>query len=195
MIALKEADSGVATGKTSVIKTYADEEDKTETEIVCCEPQREHTKGFKVCAICCKEKALADVNGISEAEQEIDEKKDIMEKKLGRPLKLRESKAIERKVIVGREREKQRAKEERRRLREEGGKGTKEDTNNHTDAKDHEMEVDDNDNEAEDASDGSVGNDIEPDEEEDPFLKAIGGRENMLTGEAYQKQLLEKEQK
>jgi hypothetical protein len=32
-------------------------------------------------------------------------------------------------------------------------------------------------------------------DEEDPFLHAVGGESKLLTGEAYQKMLLEREQK
>lgn len=187
MIAFNEAESGVAIGKVSISKTD-DQEGETKTDIVFCKPQREHTKGFRVCGICCKAKALPDAHGISDVEQEIDERKVLMVQKLGRPLKLRESKAIERKVEGAREKEKQRAKEERRRLRDESGKGTsKADANNDINAKDPEVD----DSEEKEASEGSVGNDVESDDEEDPFLKAIGGKEKILFGEAYQKQLLE----
>lgn len=146
------------------------------------EPQQEHTEGFKVCAMCCKEKALPDQNDSSEMEQEIEDKKAALEEKLGRPLKLRESKGIERKVERALEIEKQRAKEERRRLRDEEASAKKENKGSDTVAKS-------------DRVDASLRNDIESDDEEDPFLKAIGGKSKMLTGEAYQKHLLAKEEK
>jgi hypothetical protein len=141
--------------------------------------------GFKVCAICCKEKALSDDNNTTEMDQEIDDQKRKMEQKLGRPLKLREQKAIERKVERAIEKEKQRAKEERRRLREEAaGK----DERSQADASNSSQ--DEHSNEM--LSDDSMDDDIHSEDEDDPFLKAIGGKEMLLTGEAYQKYLLQK---
>jgi outer membrane protein TolC len=111
-------------------------------------------------------------------------------------LKLRESKAIERKVERTREREKQAAKEERRRLREEADTAKTEEN--------AEKEENKLSQEEEELGLGLGVNiqekDLMPDannsDEEDPFLKAIGARDiSSLTGEAYQKYLLSKESK
>jgi len=179
MNALKETESG----SDAVIKSDPENLlDRQEDEVSQRElPQQEHMEGFKVCAMCCKEKALPDQNDCSEMEQEIEDKKLAMEEKLGRPLRLRESKGIERKVERAVEIEKQLAKEERRRLRDEAAKATKQKTGNDIDTKTKKI--------------NSGGrNDIESDDEEDPFLKAIGGQAKMLTGEAYQKYLLAMEE-
>lgn len=142
--------------------------------------------GFKVCAICCKEQALPDDNNTSEMDQEIEDQKRKMEQKLGRPLKLREQKAIERKVERAVERERQRAKEERRRLREESAV-------NNLDDQSLVSKSSQDDHSQESLSDASFEDAIHSeDDEDDPFLKAIGGKEMLLTGEAYQKHLLQK---
>lgn len=150
-----------------------------------CEEQS-RPDGFKVCAVCCKEKALPDDNDTSEMDQEIEVQKRKMEEKLGRPLKLREQKAIERKVEKTIEREKQRAKEERRRLREEAAA-------NNNDGQSRVSKYSQDDESVENLSDASFEDEIHSeDDEDDPFLKAIGGKEMLLTGEAYQRHLLQK---
>lgn len=151
-----------------------------------------YSDDFVVCAMCCKDRALPEDGEGSGVDQEVDDLIAKMEEKLGRPLKLRESKAIERKVERTREREKQAAKEERRRLREEA-EAAKTEAN----AEKEENKI----NEQEEEHDVNIQEkDLMPDEndsdEEDPFLKAIGARDiSSLTGEAYQKYLLSKESK
>ena len=158
-----------------------------------------------ICAMCVKDFAIDDSdnpNGSSSIDNQIQQKISIMEQKLKRPLKLRESKAIERKVIRDTEREKQRAKEERRRLRMEQEGGLMQD-----DEDADENERGDSDDEHDEVSnDESIGYDNESvnddddnndddnnDDDLDPFLQAVGGKDKLLTGEAYQKMMLEKE--
>ena len=147
--------------------------------------EQQTPKCVKVCAICCKEEALPDENVASELDQEIEDQKAKMEQKLGRPLKLREQKAIERKVERAIEKEKQRAKEERRRLRDEAMKKGKDDDTRNRNNNHHEDKF---------PSDEAKTNFAESnyEEEEDEFLKAIGGQSKLLTGEAYQQMLLQK---
>mmetsp|Transcript_15525 Transcript_15525/g.18928 ORF Transcript_15525/g.18928 Transcript_15525/m.18928 type:complete len:287 (+) Transcript_15525:79-939(+) len=135
----------------------------------------------KVCAICVKEPAKVDQSEKGEMEDEIQKKIALQETKLCRPLKLREQKAIERKVEREYEKRKQEAKEERRRVRGaeaafEENINQEEETNNCTE-KETEIE----------------NKNMPEEEDDDPFLKAIGGKEKLLTGEAYQKMLMEKQ--
>lgn len=147
----------------------------------------EQPKGAKVCSMCCKEKALSDACGSLEMDQQIEEAKLKMEEKLGRPLKLREQKAIERKIERALEKEKQRAKEERRRLREEGENKGKE-----TDIDDNKSNEDHNDDEESNVSNGGSNlKESHSDDEGDEFLQKVGGK--ILTGENYQKMLLQRE--
>jgi len=167
------------------------------------------TKKFKVCAICCKEKALLDGNSSAELDQEIDDEKARMVEKLGRPLKLREQKAVERRVENARDREKQRAKDERRAARDEAerkkkGKGAtsaspqeeKEEDSDSDDDEDalNQSNHDGGEDMTDEEDDESVADESESDDEDDPFLKAVGGKEKLLTGEAYQKMLVQREQ-
>jgi hypothetical protein len=153
----------------------------------------ERPQGAKACAMCCKEIALKDENDTQEMDQKIEEAKEKMILKLGRPLKLRESKAIERKIERAEEREKQRAKEERRRLREEAenkAKGRNTDQSNDEQTNLDPLKEDEHENKEE--VDSSVHRIVsDDDEEEDEFLKKVGG--SILTGEAYQEMLLQKE--
>jgi hypothetical protein len=120
-------------------------------------------------------------------DQQIEEAKLKMEEKLGRPLKLREQKAIERKIERALEKEKQRAKEERRRLREEGENKGKE-----TDIDDNKSNEDHNDDEESNVSNGGSNlKESHSDDEGDEFLQKVGGK--ILTGENYQKMLLQRE--
>mmetsp|Transcript_4611 Transcript_4611/g.8868 ORF Transcript_4611/g.8868 Transcript_4611/m.8868 type:complete len:290 (-) Transcript_4611:83-952(-) len=169
-----------------VISTDEAFKSQVEKDGVCDEQSQSHD-GFIVCAVCCKERALPDDNDNSEISQEIEDQKIKMEQKLGRPLKLREQKAIERRVERTIEREKQRAKEERRRLRDEAAA-------NNIDGQSHvSNSSQDDESQGKNLSDASFEDDMHSeDDEEDPFLKAIGGKEMLLTGEAYQKHLLQK---
>ena len=136
------------------------------------------TKQRKVCAMCVKEYAKEDENGENDIETEIEEKTLLLEEKLNRPLRLREKNAIERKVCRAHEQEKARLKEERRRAR----------------WGDEDQEIGD------DIIESDEGGEIEEEGEEkeedvdenDDFLQAVGGKDKLLTGEAYQQMLLKK---
>jgi len=117
----------------------------------------------RACAVCVKELALPDP-------EEDEENEDLLDK-LGK-VKLRERKALERKL----ERE---AKEARRKARESGERHEKDDGDR-----------DDEDDDPARSDDGFSPDVNEDDDEDDPFLKAVGGADKLLTGEAYQKKLL-----
>lgn len=160
---------------------------------------------FKVCAICCKDRALPNQNDGSGLDEKIEELTAKMEEKLGRTLKLREQKAIERKVERAKEKEKELLKEERRRAREEAeklkGAEKKMYLGYHNDDKE-ECPLDPSVDEG--GKDLSLSDDdvrsyereeteSEYNEDNHDFLNEIGGRGELLTGEAYQKMLLQKE--
>lgn len=131
---------------------------------------------WRVCAMCVCEASLHGVGGA--ASGNADEILSL-EAKLssyghgGAPLKLRERKALERKL--------QNLKEKK--------------TDERPDTKDMAVEVDDEDSEGEENESSDVGSeDLNVDDGEcvdDPFLKAVGGVDKLLIGEAYQKSLLE----
>mmetsp|Transcript_7830 Transcript_7830/g.9062 ORF Transcript_7830/g.9062 Transcript_7830/m.9062 type:complete len:183 (-) Transcript_7830:194-742(-) len=155
-------------------------------------------KVFKVCAMCCKAPALVDDDD-ADLKAQVEELKREMEQKLGRQLKLRESKAIERKVERNQEKEKQEAKERRRALRIESMKNAKlEDDEASLDQDDHcgleDLYTYSKDEVVDEKVDfhSKFRKGIEFDEDDD-LLKAVGGRQKLLTGEAYQKMLLERE--
>ena len=144
-----------------------------------------------VCAMCCKQPAMEDSNSNLDIDNQIEQQIAVMEQKLNRPLKLRETKAIERKVIRAHEKEKERLKEERRRAREE----------EEQQQQDEEEEAEgDNENGTNGDDNGYLGrveeedgyNEDENDDDFDPFLQAIGGQDKLVTGEAYQRMILEK---
>lgn len=129
----------------------------------------------RVCAMCVKEAALPDED---EGPDTID---DLLARD-SRRLKLRERISLERKVLREQEEAKQAAKDARRREREAQAD---DEMQNHVDCVPlDDVLSDDEDNDVEDACD-----------EEDPFLHAVGGESKLLTGEAYQKMLLERERK
>lgn len=135
----------------------------------------------RACAMCVKEPALPDVE--SEDGDSVP-----LHSANGRRLKLREQKAMERKLVKEQEQAKLVAKEKRRQERE-GGKETAAD-----DDDDSVLEGNDKaegDIEANERAD--VGDDLgdEEQQEEDPFLKAVGGADRLLTGKAYQEMLLQ----
>ncbi len=158
-------------------------------------PTRKVVRGV-VCAMCTKAPAMQDNNKQQDVENEIQEQIALMEEKLNRPLKLRETKAIERKVIRAHEREKERLKEERRRAREEAEKEDEIADDNHEQSKDQgrngnpNLIVEKGDN-LEESIAGDI--DVEDEDDIDPFLKAIGGQHKLVTGEAYQQMILEQE--
>ena len=129
----------------------------------------------RVCAMCVKEVALPD-------EEQAPETVDEILAREARRVSLRERKAMERKLERENVDEKKIAKAERRRLRREeeeaignGNRGGENEEDEDTDGNDDEIpEFDSND-------------------EEDPFLQAVGGRDKLLIGDAYQQMLLSRE--
>lgn len=153
-------------------------------------------KVCRVCAMCCKAAALRN-DDEDDQKAQVDEMKREMEEKLGRQLKLREAKAIERKVERALEKEKQEAKERRRMLREESMRnrkmsadGEELDQDDHCGLEDlYTYSKDEDVDEKVDFHSSFRGN-ADFGDEDDEFLKAVGGQEKLLTGEAYQKMLL-----
>ncbi len=129
---------------------------------------------MRACAVCVKEIALPD----PEEEENDREHIDAMSR-----LNLRQRRALERKV----------AKEEAELEAKAKGKQDDED-----DEKDNDKDRPEGglDPLTEDGEDFLEDNDVYPDygdDEEDPFLKAIGGADKLLTGEAYQRKLIEQQ--
>ncbi len=151
-----------------------------------------------VCAMCVKEPAKKDNDDKNDIEAEIEEQVNAMEMKLKRPLKLRETKAIERKVQRAHEKEKERLKEERRRAREEekeADKGEVEENNNvGRCGGEGNGEVFPQVQSDGDSVDSNI-NEETNDDDDDPFLNAIGGKDKLLTGDAYQRMMLEEEKR
>jgi hypothetical protein len=183
----------------------------------------------KVCAMCVKEPArIEEEDEDAVIDNQIQKLTHAMEIKLKRPLKLRESKGIERKVYRAHERMKEEAKAERRRLRDEADEAKRLGTTRSADAGhgagqspvlvDDDEESGEEGQEEEDGQEGLDGQEKElsqggkesgdsnfaignangdKDEDEDnsdydPFLQAVGGKDKLLTGEAYQQMMLEK---
>jgi len=173
----------------------------------------------KVCEMCTKELAL---QNDSCADQEMDDlilkEKEKLKEELQRPLKLREEKAIERKIERMLEREAIRKKEERRAARDgimkndavedfsidhdQGLDDNHDEGDINHDEEDHEgpldhshhdwgSDLDQTDDGDDDNDDGTQSHDDV--EEDDPFLKAVGGSSKLLVGDAYREMLLEKE--
>jgi hypothetical protein len=132
---------------------------------------------YRVCAMCVKEPALRDGDDDDPSKRpESDET---------RRLRLRERKTIERQKERQEQLAKQAAKEARRRARmlEEGGlHSTNNESSNNHNSTNNEGNMDD--------EDGDDDNQSLSDDDDDPFLKAIGGADNLLIGEAYQQKLL-----
>jgi len=120
-------------------------------------------KIIRVCAMCVKDEALPDN----------DEKDTIDEAmaKLGR-ISLRQRRAIERGLLREQDEEKK---------RNDGSEGEEEEPNHEEEEFSSDFEND------------STGDSNQDSDEEDPFLKAVGGADKLLTGEAYQDVLLQKE--
>jgi hypothetical protein len=153
------------------------EEDKKDDDVPTSDTSHSHSHSIlRACAVCVKEIALPDPD-------EGDEN-DLTEG-VGR-LKLRERKAIERQL----------AKEAQNRK-----KKSKSSTEGEEDEEDRSSNSDDDDDDADAESvassvilnDGDNSHDDEFDED-DPFLKAIGGADQFVTGEAYQQKLLRQQQ-
>lgn len=125
----------------------------------------------RVCAMCVKEPALPDEDNEQDAS--------IDTIAAGRKLKLRERRALERKI----------AKQE-----QEDAVQSKCQANGNAAQEDEHQEnvvLQDENNEM---SDDELVLENGSDTEEDDLIKAVGGQDKLLTGEAYQKMLLEREQ-
>lgn len=163
----------------------------------------------KVCAMCVKEPARREEEDADAAiETQIQEQIHAMEIKLKRPLKLRESKAIERKVYRTHERMKEEAKAERRRLRDEAAEAKRmgsagvspvlvddeESEEDGQEAQEGQEEEQSQRGKEDGHSNVPIGDDDkdEDNSDYDPFLQAVGGKDKLLTGEAYQQMMLEK---
>jgi hypothetical protein len=136
---------------------------------------------IKVCAICTHEPALSKYDNIpeeaSELVSQIQELEDTLESGInedGHKLTLREAKAVERQL------DKLRIE-----IKEFGKKKSE-------DCDDDEGGRDGSGHESGSESDGDESNDSEEQEEKDPFLFAVGGKDKLLVGDAYQKMLLAK---
>mmetsp|Transcript_27885 Transcript_27885/g.39207 ORF Transcript_27885/g.39207 Transcript_27885/m.39207 type:complete len:316 (-) Transcript_27885:96-1043(-) len=140
----------------------------------------------RVCAMCTKDTAM---------KHEDDEETNELVADTSR-MKLRERRALERKLAREEEEAKQKAKEERRAAREEDGnvdnpnESSISESNSRNDGDDQQKAQQIESNETDIPEEGLDMTD----EEEDPFLKAVGGSDKLLTGEAYQKMLLERTQ-
>jgi len=154
---------------------------------------------LRACAICVKEPALPDDEGDDEARVETKVRSDteLLEKRFGRTLKLRERKALERKVRklvlgdgdgAGRQRQQEG-------MENSGGDDTAvaEDEVCSDAGKEEEEEctslVDSNNGEEKPNGIGFK----DGLEEDDPFLLAVGGADQLLTGDAYREMLLERQ--
>lgn len=170
-------------------KKMLEAQDSTTNIDATSEDDTEKCKDRKVCAVCVKEPALKDGDKNGGIDAEIEEQMQQMEEKLNRPLKLRESKAIERRVTRTHEREKERLKAERRKARDEEAVARVEGGSTNNDTKNDEEEG--QKGEVDDTSE-SVRESLYNEGDDDPFLHAVGGRNKLLTGEAYQQMMLEK---
>lgn len=135
------------------------------------------TKRIKMCEVCVKAPVT------SRTPDEMEEERKQMEEKLtreissgGKKLSLREKKSLERqlqKLELGDTKKKKNKKDDK----EENG--------------DVELGSQYSDNEEEVNEESDIV--LDKEEEADPFLEAVGGKEKLLTGEAYQKMILERE--
>lgn len=117
--------------------------------------------------MCTKEPALPDQD---------EEKMTVDDLTGNRKLKLRERRALERKLAKEQEAKKPKSKRQDVARDEEEQNGVQHDENDETTQVSDDQSVDD-------------GSDTE-----DDLIKAVGGQDKLLTGEAYQKMLLEREQ-
>ena len=161
------SDENVANNEDMPNHDSDDEEEEEEEETP------ENPRNRKVCAICAKAYAL----GSLEDDKEEDELAKL-EQALEGKLKLREKRAIERKI--------ERLAEERRRNRPVAK--VEEEV---VDQKNDQEGQDAGREDTKDANDDDSGDEVS--EQDDPFLKAVGGVDKLLTGETYQKQLLEQQ--
>jgi len=152
----------------------------------------ETPRNRRVCAICAKDYAM----GSLEDDEEGDELAKLEEALEGK-LKLREKRAIERKIErLAEERRRNRRMAKNQEQEEESGEETESDTGENEEETEQTNDKADEEVSTQEASKDVNGDDTrcgdEVEEEDDPFLRAIGGADKLLTGEAYQKALLEK---
>ena len=174
-------DEAVAVENTSDHGSDDEEEETPETP-----------RNRRVCEICVKDYAL----GSLEDDEEGDELAQL-EAALEGKLKLREKRAIERKIerlVEERRRNRRKAKQQEQEEEDDEDESGEEDGSNATENEKNNDDVQEKvaaqEDAKADANDDNSGDEV--DEEEDPFLKAVGGADKLLTGEAYQKALLEK---
>ena len=137
-------------------------------------PELANQRGpIRACAVCVKEIALPD------PEEEEDDRDAIYAKSR---LNLRQRKALERKI----------AKEQQ--ALEENAKGRLEEDTEEEDGDEHSPQGSLDPLAEEDALGDNNNYPDYGDDEDDPFLKAIGGADKLLTGEAYQMKLLQQQQ-
>ena len=135
----------------------------------------------RICAVCVKEPIMIhsdnnnNNNNATDSSTPKDEVEQLEEELVsrGKMLKLRERKALERKVEKLRREEK-----ERKRIERKLAAGIT-------------VEQDENDSEEGD-NDSIYSDEEENDETQDDLLEAVGGKDKLLTGEAYQQMLLQK---
>jgi len=158
-----------------------------ESGTVRCTPSHAAAAGsikIRACAICVREPALPDEGDEAEqVEKMLRLEVDKLERRLGRSLKLREKKNLERKV--------------QKRISEEDSaqrKSRKEEEIN--DAATPVGDAVDDGQEHEESQERQFDDqEFEEDSEvDDPFLAAVGGADKLLTGEAYRRNLLEQQQ-
>jgi Uncharacterized conserved protein (DUF2039) len=125
----------------------------------------------RVCAVCAKSPALPDEGG---QEFSIDE----VISRMG-PMTLRQRRGLERQLL-----------REQKESESSGKKDVDIENDQNRDGSDNQ---DDDDDDDDDCNDDNTGDCITNEyDEDDPFLRAIGGTGNMLVGENYQKMLLAK---
>jgi hypothetical protein len=144
----------------------------------------ERKRKIKVCAMCTHEPALSKYDNMppeaSELVSQITELEDVLESGVGddgHKLTLREVRTLERQV------EKLRVE-----IKEFGKKKCDDDEDDNEDGDEEQEDDSENEDSVDDESDGAV----DERDEEDPFLKAVGGKEKLLVGDAYQQMLLAK---
>ena len=179
---VSNADQQVADAVDSASDHGSDDEEETP----------ETPRNRRVCEICVKDYAL----GSLEDDEEGDELAQL-EAALEGKLKLREKRAIERKIerlVEERRRNRRKAKQQEQEEEEDDDESGEEDCSNAAENEENDDDVEEKvatqEDAKTDANDDDSGDEVE--EEDDPFLKAIGGADKLLTGEAYQKALLEK---
>jgi hypothetical protein len=156
-------------------------------------PMGASTGKLRACAVCVKELALPDPD---------DEEDEDMLDSMGR-LRLRERKTLERQLAA---REAEKASKKKNKVDDddddedddEQSDGDEPGTipeENDDSVEDEEDNDDASDDGREDEDNEKGGNEKCLDDELDPFLQAVGGADQLLTGEAYQKKLLERLEK